>query len=52
MLYDSGCRIGELLTLRVKDIEYDDYGIRLTVNGKTGVRRVRTVGDKPNFPYR
>lgn len=51
MLYDSGCRIGELLTLRVKDIEYDDYGIRLTVNGKTGVRRVRTVGDSVSLAH-
>ena len=44
MLYDSGCRIGELLTLRVKDLEYDHYGLRLTVKGKTGVRRVRVIG--------
>jgi integrase len=45
MLYDSGCRIGELLTMRVRDVEYDEYGMRLTVSGKTGVRKVRVVGD-------
>lgn len=45
VLYDSGCRIGEILTLRVKDIEFDGFGMRLTVNGKTGVRKVRAVGD-------
>ena len=44
MLYDSGCRIGELLTLRVKDIEFDNYGMKLTVKGKTGVRKVRVIG--------
>ena len=44
MLYDSGCRIGELLTLRVKDLEFDDYGMKLTVKGKTGVRKVRVIG--------
>ena len=44
MLYDSGCRIGELLTLRVKDLDFDTYGLRLTVKGKTGVRKVRVVG--------
>ena len=38
-----GCRIGELLTLRVKDLEFDDYGMRLTVKEKTGVRKVRVV---------
>ena len=45
MLYDSGCRIGELLTLKVKNVEYDQYGMRLTVSGKTGVRKVRVIGD-------
>ena len=45
MLYDSGGRIGELLTLRVKDVVYDEYGMRLTVSGKTGVRKVRVIGD-------
>jgi len=45
LLYDSGCRIGEILTLRVKDVEFDEYGIKLMVKGKTGVRRVRVVGD-------
>jgi integrase len=45
LLYDSGCRIGELLTLRVKDVDFDQYGVKLTVHGKTGNRRVRVVGD-------
>ena len=45
MLYDSGCRIGELLTLKVKNVEYDQYGMRLMVSGKTGVRKVRVIGD-------
>ncbi|MDS0257132.1 tyrosine-type recombinase/integrase [Thermoplasmatales archaeon AK] len=44
-LYDSGCRIGELLTLRNKDIEFDEYGAILSVTGKTGYRRVRIVGN-------
>jgi len=43
VLYDSGCRIGELLTLRVKNVEFDDYGAVLHVNGKTGPRRVRII---------
>lgn len=45
ILYDSGCRIGEILTLRVKDVDFDEFGMRLTVKGKTGVRKVRAVGD-------
>ncbi len=42
-LYESGCRIGELLGLRIKDLTFDDYGAVAIVNGKTGVRRVRLV---------
>ncbi len=44
-LYDSGCRVGEILTLKVKDIEFDEFGMRLTLKGTTGVRKVREVGD-------
>jgi len=40
-LYESGCRIGELATLRLKDVTFDEYGAILTVNGKTGHRQVR-----------
>jgi len=43
VLYESGCRIGELLGLRIKDINFDKYGAILIVNGKTGIRRVRIV---------
>jgi integrase/recombinase XerD len=43
VLYDSGCRIGEILTLRIKNVEFDDYGAVLHVNGKTGPRRVRII---------
>ena len=45
LAYDSGCRISELLTLRIRDIKTDEYGIRLHVTGKTGERNVRCVGD-------
>ena len=45
LAYDSGCRISELLTLRLIDVSEDEYGIRLHVTGKTGERNVRCVGD-------
>jgi len=44
MLYESGARIGEILTLRIKHVEFDDYGVKLMVSGKTGMRRVRIIG--------
>lgn len=45
LLYDSGCRISELLTLKIGDVQRDEYGLRLHVTGKTGERIVRAVGD-------
>ncbi len=42
-LFSSGCRIGEYLLLRRRDIIFDEYGCQLLVNGKTGSRRVRMV---------
>lgn len=42
-LYESGCRIGELLTLKLKNVQFDKYGAILRVTGKTGDRRVRII---------
>lgn len=43
VLYDSGCRIGEILTLQIKHVKFDKYGAVLLVDGKTGQRRVRVI---------
>ena len=43
-LYESGCRIGEIGRLQVRHVEFDDFGARLIVTGKTGMRRVRVIG--------
>lgn len=45
VLFDSGCRISELLTLKIKDVVQDKYSLILHVTGKTGERRVRCFGD-------
>ncbi len=42
-LYESGCRIGELLPLQLKHLSFDKYGALLRVTGKTGDRRIRLV---------
>ena len=49
LLYDSGCRVGEILTLRIRDLQNDQWGTVLHVSGKTGERMVRIVGD--SVPY-
>lgn len=43
ILYESGCRIGELMYLKIRNIQFDNYGAILLVNGKTGSRRVRVI---------
>jgi integrase len=46
-LYDSGCRIGELLSLRMRSVEFDKYGAIFLVTGKIGMRRVRIIMSTP-----
>jgi integrase len=43
LLYDSGCRPSELLNLYLRDIIFDDDGLIVFFNGKTGSRRVRII---------
>jgi site-specific recombinase XerD len=43
VLYESGCRIGELLMMKKEDVGFDENGAVLIVDGKTGQRRIRIV---------
>ena len=47
VLYETGCRIGEMLTLKIKNVQFDEYGAVLRVTGKTGDRRVRIISSAP-----
>ena len=50
LLYDSGVRAGELLNRKIKDLEFEDYGMVLRVrSGKTGYRQVVVVGESPIY---
>jgi integrase/recombinase XerD len=49
VLYESGCRIGEILTLRIRNVQFDEYGAQLIVSGKTGMRRVRIIASAPKL---
>lgn len=40
VLYYSGCRVGELLALKIKDITFEDTFTSISVMGKTGFRKV------------
>lgn len=46
-LYESACRISELLSLKIKNVIFDNYGAILLVHGKMGYRRVRIVESVP-----
>ena len=39
LLYEGGLRIGELASLKIKNVVFDDYGAVIKVKGKTGERR-------------
>ncbi|WP_340819138.1 tyrosine-type recombinase/integrase [Methanolobus sp. WCC4] len=43
LLWDIGARIGEIGNLKIKHLVFDAIGASLSVNGKTGPRRVRAV---------
>jgi len=47
LLAESGARIGEVGNLRIRDISFDKLGTIMTVNGKTGPRRIRVVHSTP-----
>lgn len=43
LLYDLGCRPSELLGLKNKDIAIDENGLVVSLDGKTGMRRIRII---------
>jgi len=47
MLYETGCRISEILFLKIKHVRFDEYGACLVVDGKTGPRRIRVISAVP-----
>lgn len=46
-IYETGGRVGELLNLRRKHVEFNKYGAALIFSGKTGDRRVLVLGASP-----
>lgn len=48
-LYESGCRVSEILGLKVGDINFDKYGAYFVVDGKTGQRRIRLIDSVPDL---
>lgn len=49
VLWDSGGRVGEILNLNVRDVQLDQYGAVVVVDGKTGMRRLRLINAVPDL---
>ncbi|MBI4918592.1 tyrosine-type recombinase/integrase, partial [archaeon] len=49
VLWESGARVGEVGTLRIKDIFFDKYGAQIYLDGKTGPRKIRLISSVPHL---
>jgi integrase/recombinase XerD len=47
LLFDSGVRVGELLGLKIKDIDLESNPAHIRVNGKTGMRQIPILFSVP-----
>ena len=45
--YDSGGRAGEILNLRIRDVEFTEYGAKIRITGKTGERTIALIKSEP-----
>ena len=43
LLYETGARVSEILDLKIQNIEFNSYGAKLFVHGKTGQRVIPIV---------
>jgi len=43
-LYESGCRKGEMVSIRIENVEFNEHGALITIpSGKTGSRTIQVV---------
>jgi len=46
---EAGTRPGEILSLQLKHVKFDEYGAVIRVDGKTGTRNIRLIRSVPNL---
>jgi len=46
-LAESGCRVGEIGSMQIKHVSFEEHGARLTVTGKTGMRKILVINSTP-----
>lgn len=49
LIWDSGCRLDEILTRNINHVQFDEHGATMIVNGKTGMRKVRLIDSLPDI---
>jgi len=49
VLWDSACRIDEIMSRDVEHVTFDQYGAVVLVDGKTGSRRIRLISSVPDL---
>jgi len=49
LLYESGCRIGEIGSMTISNVNFDKFGTVITISGKTGSRKVRVIASTPHL---
>lgn len=49
VLYESAARVSEIINLRVGDVEFDEYTVRISLRGKTGERKARLIESEPDL---
>jgi len=47
VLWESGARIGEIGGMQIKNASFDEFGCKILVSGKTGMRRIRLINSAP-----
>lgn len=47
--YEGGLRDGELLSMNVGSLEFNEYGAKIHVNGKTGKRSIQLIESVPEL---
>ncbi|MFA5259259.1 MAG: site-specific integrase [Candidatus Pacearchaeota archaeon] len=47
VIAESGCRVSEIGTMKIRQITFEQYGARLTVSGKTGTRKILVISTAP-----
>ena len=47
--FESMCRIGEFIPIKIKDVQFDQYGCVINVTGKTGARTIRLCASSPSI---